>query len=322
MNIYLITGATGLVGKALCKLCNANNIKIHYLTTNKDKIQNTPLLKGFLWNPSKGEIDDKAFNGVKKIIHLAGANVAVRWSKAHRKNIIDSRVMGTHLLLNTVNKLQVRIDQFISASAIGTYPSSRNINYTEKNKLVADNFLGEVVKDWEEAADAFTTLNIGVTKVRIGLILDREQGAFPKMINPIRWGTGACFGDGKQWQSWIHIDDIAGIFLHLAEEQITGTYNAVAPKPITQQTLIDIAAKKLKRPLLLPNIPTFVCKIIFGKMSSLLLDSHKVSSTKISETGFNFKYTDINKALDNLIQESTFSTIETIQKTTSSPIKN
>lgn len=294
----LITGATGLIGKEIVKKCHEKNIAVNYLTTSKSKLSNKPNYQGFLWNPSKNEIDEACFKNVDVIINLVGASISKRWTDTYKKEIILSRTQSAQLLFNTLQNIDHHISQIISASAIGFYPSSLTNYYTEEDKQVSASFLGQVVQKWEHAIDAFKTLGISVAKIRIGLVLSKKGGALPQMIKPFKFGAGAALGSGKQWQSWIHLDDLASIFLHVLEEELEGVYNGVAPNPESNNTLSKAIATTLKVPYFLPNIPKFMLNIILGEMHILLIESQRVSSKKIEDTGFQFKYYKLQRALE------------------------
>lgn len=297
----LVTGATGLVGKAIVKQCHAQGITVHYLTTSKDKIEVTENYKGFYWNPAKQEIDINCFNGVDAIINLAGATISKRWTKAYKEKIIDSRLDSLQLLKTTIKKENIKINQLISASAIGIYPDSLTNYYEENYESFSLNFLGEVTKQWEKAADSFLEIGVLVTKIRIGLVLDKNEGALPQLIKPINFGFGAALGSGFQWQSWIHKKDLARIFMHSLEHNLEGIFNAVAPNPVSNQELTRVIAKTLKKPLILPNIPSIFLKLILGEMHLLLVESQRVSSNKIEAEGFDFNYPNLLPALENLL---------------------
>ncbi len=293
----LITGATGLIGTEIVKLCHDKNIAVNFLTTSQSKLSKDNNYKGFLWNPSKNEIDTDCIKDVDVIINLVGATISKRWTETYKKEIILSRTQSTQLLFNTLQNNSHHIKQIISASAIGIYPDSLTNYYTEDETSISPSFLGQVVEKWEHAVDAFKEIGVEVTKVRIGLVLSKKGGALPEMIKPFKFGLGAALGSGKQWQSWIHIKDLARLFIHVLEEELTGTYNAVAPNPETNQTLSKLIAKTLNRPFFLPNVPKGILKIILGEMHILLFESQRVSSKKIEATGFNFKYYKLKSAL-------------------------
>lgn len=297
----LITGATGLVGSAIVKLCHTKAIDVNYLTTSKSKLSNEDNYKGFYWNPNENEIDTNCVKDVDAIIHLVGASISKRWTKKHKQAIMDSRLKTTALLHETVKNNPNNITQIVSASAVGFYPDSLTNYYTEDQTHVNSSFLGQVVESWERVVDTFTTLNISVSKVRIGLVFSEKGGAFPKIIQPIKYGAGAPLGTGEQWMSWIHLDDLARLFLHVIEKNLEGIYNGVSPNPVTNKELTKAAATKLNMPLFLPNVPKFAMKLVLGEMHIILFESQRVSSKKIENTGFFFEYVTLDKALEELL---------------------
>ncbi|WP_308993368.1 TIGR01777 family oxidoreductase [Mariniflexile litorale] len=297
----LITGATGLIGQEIVKLCHKENIAVNYLTTSKSKLNQSEKTQGFYWNPKQQEIDMDCFKGVHAIIHLAGATVSKRWTSAYKKEIISSRKETTQLLVNSLKTIDHTIKQVISASAIGVYPDSLINYYDETFKDFDNSFLSNVVQVWEHEVDVFSSLNITVSKIRIGLVLSNKGGALKEMIKPIKYGVGAAFGDGKQWQSWIHINDLAQLFLYVLKHQLKGVYNAVAPNPVTNQELIKTIANTLDKPLFLPKIPRSLMKLVLGDMSTLLFDSQRVSSKKTEKKGFYFEYHHLQPALEDLL---------------------
>ena len=159
-----------------------------------------------------------------------------------------------------------------------------------------------MVKAWEKAVDGFSELDINVSKVRIGLVLAENGGALQEMVKPIKLGAGAAFGTGKQWQSWVHIHDLANLFLYVLQKNLSGVYNGVAPNPVSNQELTKTIATVLKKPLFLPNIPKFFMKLVLGEMHTILFDSQRVSSKKIEDKGFYFKYHHLEPALEDLLK--------------------
>jgi len=297
----LITGATGLVGSNIAKKCIGKGIKVNYLTTSKDKIENKQNYKGFYWDPTNSEFDENCLDGVDAIIHLAGASIAKRWTSSYKEEIIDSRVETAKLLYNSLKSSNRHISQFISASAVGIYPSSLQKLYTEDDSKIDDSFLAEVVEKWEAAADSFKDLNIKVAKVRTGLVLAKNGGALQKMKEPADFNLGAAFGSGKQWQSWIHIEDLADLYMHILDNGLEGVYNGVAPNPVTNTELMEGIAKQLDKNVWLPNVPAIALKVALGDMSTVVLSSQLVSSDKIEKTGFSFRYKNLTKALEDLL---------------------
>ena len=297
----LITGATGLVGNELVTLLLKNGFHINYLTTSEDKLQNEAHYKGFLWNPDKGIIDERSIEDVDAIIHLAGASIAKRWTKSYKQEILESRVLSTNVLYSLLKNHPNKVSHFISASAIGIYPDSLDKVYPEDSTDVDNSFLGKVVEKWEEAVDQISSLNIKVSKVRTGLVLSGRGGALREMARPVRLGLGAAFGSGKQLQSWIHVQDLVNIYSFIVQRGLEGTYNAVAPYPVSNDVLIGGIATVLGKPYFLPKIPRFVMSAMLGEMHMLLFSSQNVSAKKILGAGYQFKFLSLEKALkDNL----------------------
>jgi len=297
----LITGATGLVGSHLTRILRKNNIGINYLTTSRSKIEKVPAYNGYYWNPSNGEIEEQCLEDVDAIIHLAGANLAARWTRKYKEEIIESRVKSAELLYNTLKSSSFKIKHFISASGVGVYPDSLQKLYSEEEKAIDNSFPAEVVQLWEEAAWKFGDLGTKVAIIRTGMVLAQEGGALAKMKEPASYYAGAAFGSGKQWQSWIHIDDLTGIYKHVLENELEGIFNAVAPNPVTNKELVKCLTEKLEKPLWLPNIPKTALRIALGEMAVIVLSSQLVSSEKIQNAGYYFKYKNLSKALENLV---------------------
>ena len=297
----LITGATGLIGQKIVNQCHAEGINVHYLTTSKSKLSTEANYKGFYWNPRTNDIDHKCFEGVTAIINLVGASISKRWTDSYKKEILESRTKTAQLLQDSIKAHNYTIEQVISASAIGIYPTSLTNYYDETHTEVSSSFLGAVVEEWETAVDGFNTIGCKVAKIRIGLVLAKDGGALPEIIKPMKFGAGAAFGDGKQWQSWIHVEDLAALFVYALQNNFEGIYNGVAPNPVSNQELTKAAASVLDRPLFLPNIPKFPMKLALGDMHMLLFESQRVSSQKIEAEGFHFKYANLKPALEDLL---------------------
>lgn len=301
----LITGATGLVGQELVVQCHAEGYDVHFLTTSKNKLVSESNYKGFYWNPKVGEIDENCLKDVSVIINLAGASISKRWTSSYKQEILDSRTDTLNTLYHLLSELpEHQVTSFISASAIGIYPNSLD-NYYEEEEISVDNsFLGEVVTAWEHKTNEFKALGLKVSKVRIGLVMSAKGGALPEIAKPVRLYAGAAFGSGEQWQSWIHITDLARMFIFIAENNLKGVFNGVSPNPVTNNRLVKEIAKILEKPLFLPNIPKFVMQTILGEMSYILFASQRVSSKKIEKEGFVFEYQNICKALEDIYEKS------------------
>lgn len=297
MGKILITGATGLIGQEIVKVCHDQNLTVHYLTTSKRKLSTEANYKGFYWNPNKNEIDHNCFDGVDTIINLVGASISKRWTDSYKKEILASRTETAKLLYDTIKAHSFPVKQIVSASAIGIYPDSLTNYYEEDETEKSNSFLGEVVDQWEAAVDDFSALGIAIAKIRIGLVLSEKGGALPEIAKPARFGAGAAFGSGDQWQSWIHVEDLAQLFVYAVQHNFEGVYNGVAPNPVTNAELTKAVAKSLHKPLILPNIPKLAMKLVLGEMHILLFESQRVSSSKIEQEGFEFNYHHLEPAL-------------------------
>lgn len=300
----LITGGTGLIGTEIIRQANSLGWDVHYLSRQRTRIEKDEHVRGFHWNPATGEIDVACFDGVQAIINLAGANVARRWTVAYKETILESRINSLRTLRHALKRIpNHQVTHLVSASAIGIYPDSATDLYTESGPET-DSFLGTVVRQWEREADTFAALGLKVAKIRIGLVLSRGSGALPPMIRAVRSFTAATFGRGDQWQSWIHCQDVATLFIFTIEKKLEGVFNGVAPNPVKQKTLLREVARILKRPVILPGVPRFFMRIILGEMSALLYESQRVSSKKIESLGFPFAYPNLNQALNALMKRN------------------
>ena len=291
-----------MIGKEIVSLCHDNAISVNYLTTSKQKIEISDKYHGYYWNPKKGEIDTNCIKDVDVIINLVGATVATRWTEAHKKEILSSRVQSAGLLVKTLKENPHQINHIISASAIGIYQSSLTNYYGEESHEIDDSYLGNVVSKWEKAIDAFKEIGLEVCKIRIGLVLSSKGGALLEIAKPIRFGAGAALGSGNQWQSWIHVDDLAAIFMYVLKNKITGVINGVAPNPVTNKEFTRTVARVLKRPLILPNLPRLLMKQILGDMHIILFSSQRVSSKKIENLGYSFQFHHLEPAVADLLK--------------------
>ena len=297
----LVTGATGLIGSELVELLLKKNHSINYLTTSEKKIVQKENYKGFLWNPSKKQIDINSIKDVDVIVHLAGASISKRWTTSYKKELLDSRVESSNLLFDLLQNNSHQVKQIVSASGTAIYPDSFSKIYTEDSQEIDTGFLGNVVVEWEKSVTQFETLGLKVSKLRTGIVFSNKGGALVEMVRPIRFFVGSGFGSGKQVQSWIHLSDVARLYLYVIENQISGTVNAVAPETISNQNLTKLIAKTINRPLFLPNIPQFVMQLILGEMSSLLFTNKNIIPQKALAAGFQFEFDTTQKALENIL---------------------
>ena len=299
MNL-LITGGTGLVGRNLIAEAKNRGIKVHYLTTDKRKIISDENVKGFYWNPKEDFLDQSCFEGVDTLIHLAGATISKPWNPKNRKEIMDSRITTSRMLSQSMKHEKIKMKQILCASAIGIYPNSFEDTLTENSVETPENFLQEVTQAWEQHSHAMSDCTDHLSIFRIGLVLAKDEGLLAELSRLVKLFSGTAFATGKQWQSWIHIDDLCQLFLFAAQAGWEGTYNAVAPKPVRQRTLIKALGRVLRRPVFLPNIPGALMKLVMGERSVLILGSQKVSSELVVSKGFSFKYSLLPEALKDL----------------------
>lgn len=299
--IVLITGGTGLIGQRLTQMLLAEGYQVRYLSRSKKSYSQVEV---FQWDVSKDQIEAKALQGVDYIIHLAGAGVAdKRWTADRKTEILESRTKSAALIAKALKQQNTLPQAFVSAAGISIYGhDTGNTLLSEDSPQNEQDFLGRVAVAWEKAANQIADLGIRTTKMRIGIVLSAKGGALPKLTQPIRWGAGAALGSGSQYMSWIHIDDLCRMFMFAMEHTtMEGAYNAVGPQPVTNTYMTQIAAKVLNRPLMLPNVPSFALNLMFGEISDLVLGGNKVSSQKIEKAGFQFQYTDLKQALENLL---------------------
>jgi len=295
----LITGGTGLVGKHLTKLLQEDGYSVSWLSRKKSTTSEVPT---FQWDLESKFIEPEALE-VDHIIHLAGAGVAdQRWTDSRKKLIYDSRIQSTQLLFEKVKEHDVSLKSFITASAIGGYGLDTGEKLMDEDSPFAKDFLAKVVEDWESTADEFLQLDTPVIKLRIGIVLDTDEGALPKISKPIKLGAGAPLGTGDQYMSWVHVHDLARIFQWSLSQTSSQVYNAVAPHPVDNRHMTKAIAKVLRKPLLLPPVPGFVLKLMLGEMSGIVLGGNNVSSKKLVQAGFNFEFQDLTEALQNLLK--------------------
>lgn len=299
METVLICGGSGLIGSSLIEKLKDEGFNVAIFSR---KVLNRPDIKVFQWDTENGKIDIEALRGADYIINLSGAGIGEsRWTKKRKQQIIDSRVKTTNLIFRNIKGNANKLKAFISASAIGYYGTVTSDKiFTEADPPSVD-FLGETCRQWEKSADSFEELGIKTVKIRTGIVLTRKGGALSKMIIPVKAGIGSATGKGNQYVPWIHMEDLCSIYVKAIEDKmLRGTYNAVAPDHRTNREFNRALAKILDKPFWFPAIPEFLMKMIFGRMSSILLYGSRVSSEKIRETGFNFRFPVLENALADL----------------------
>ncbi|GAB3201739.1 uncharacterized protein (TIGR01777 family) [Pontibacter aydingkolensis] len=298
----LITGGSGLIGMRLSEMLIDLGYEVAHLSRNPSKVSN---YKTFKWDVDKGYIDDNAISYADYLINLAGASVAdEKWSEERKKEILNSRVDSINLLHKCLSNTQHHIKGFLSASAIGIYGDSGNRLVSEESTF-ADDFLAEVCKAWEAAAWQMRDLNLRTVIFRLGIVLSKKGGALPQIAKPIKMMAGAPLGTGKQYMSWVHIDDACRLFIKAIEDtQFEGVYNAVAPHPVTNEEFTKELAEIMHKPLVLPKVPAFAINLMMGEMSEVVLASQRVSANKVMQTGFTFEYNYLEEALESFYSPS------------------
>jgi len=298
----LITGATGLVGQALIPVLVSKGYAVNALSRNKHSMQ-LPHVRFFQWDVSANQLDAACLDGVSAIVHLAGENIAaLPWSN-HRKQLIrNSRIQSILLLYDLLRQRKNHgVTTVVSASASGYYGNRGNEWMTEDKSPAAD-FLGHTCRDWERAVETGRALGLRTVSLRSGVILSDQGGIFTRFAGFIKKGLGTVPGTGKQWMPWIHVADAVAMYSFALEHNgIHGVYNMLAPQPVTFSTFVHTLAKKMKKPLWLPHIPPFVLKAVMGQLSEMLLCSTRMSAEKIQNTGFTFRYPEIEGVMEALI---------------------
>lgn len=302
----LITGGTGLVGTRLTELLLQKGYTVSYLSRSAGSEGSAiqPGVRVYGWDIEKGELDAEALREADYLIHLAGAGVAdKRWTRERKQEIITSRTASAGLIAAGLETVRHRVRAFISASAIGFYGADTGRQIMTEESPSGSDFLAEVTRRWETAADAIAQLGIRTVKLRIGIVLSGQGGALVKIAQPVRLGAGAPLGSGKQITSWIHVDDLARLFVYALEnESMQGGYNAVAPNPVTNEKLTHLVAQVLDKPLWLPKVPAFGIRLAMGEMAEIVLGGNHVLNGRIArETAFTYRFTEAKKALQDLL---------------------
>lgn len=295
----LIGGSHGLVGSALIKSLESQGHEIFRL------VRHAPGSKTEVeWSPDRYSIALARLEGFDAAVNLAGESIAEGgWTDEKKRRIRESRVKGTKLLGDALANLTVPPKTFICASAIGYYGNRGDEILTETSAPGKD-FLSEVCSEWEKATALAMEKGIRVVNARFGIILDRHGGALKKMLPPFRMGAGGKIGSGKQWMSWIALDDVIGALnFALTQESLSGPVNFVAPNPVTNAEFAKTLGNVLSRPTLFP-MPAFVVKLLFGEMGeALLLGSERVAPKRLMAEGYEFRYSQLESALRHILEE-------------------
>jgi len=299
----LITGGTGTIGKEIINLALKDGVDVNVLTRDKNLNSKRKGLKYFFWNPEKEIIDYKCFDEIDTVINLAGFNVFNYWTKKNKSKILNSRLKSTEFILDEINKKKIKLRSFISASGIQAYKNSYSNYYTENDSESDKNsFLNKVVVNWEakvleyERIMPFTSFSI----MRVGLILSNEGGLYKVSKKIARFYLLSPIGNGKQWQSWIHVNDAARAFIRSSKEYWKGTYNLVTPNPVTQKMMLKSIAKSVNRKIVIPNISIKLAYLLLGEVTQILNSSQKVKPLMLSQKNFKYNFSNLDQAITNL----------------------
>jgi uncharacterized protein len=298
MNIT-ITGGSGFIGRRLLKILSGNGHAIHILSRHAGT-NLPPGVRLSVWDALKGEPPADALENADAIIHLAGEPIAQRWTAEVKQKLYDTRVRGTEQLVHALSTISRRPPVLVSASAIGIYGDRGDEVLAESSRPGTD-FLAELCVEWEKQADLAEALGMRVAKIRIGVVLDKNGGALAKMLPAFRNFAGGKMGSGRQWMSWIHLQDLAGLFRYALEKPLTGVLNGTAPNPVTNAEFTRQLAAAVGRPALVP-VPKFGLKLLFGEMAGVLTASQRVLPQAAQKAGFEFQYRELGAALANLLK--------------------
>ncbi|MDQ3085216.1 MAG: TIGR01777 family oxidoreductase [Actinomycetota bacterium] len=289
-----VTGASGLIGSALVPVLREAKHEVLSLVrrtpTDADEAQ---------WDPAAGTIDVDALQGVDAIVHLAGENIGQRWTETSRRRILDSRVQGTRLVAETAAALDPQ-PALLAASAMGFYGQQGDQEFTESSPR-GQGFLADVVDAWERAAEVAREAGVRVVQFRQGLVLSKDGGALGRMLLPFRLGVGGRIGGGRQWWSWVAIDDLAAAYLFALERPLDGLYNLAAPGVVRNADFVDALGNVLSRPTIFP-LPGFAVRLAFGEMGEeMLLGGQRIDSERLRDEGFEFAYPELEGALEHVL---------------------
>ncbi len=295
----LVTGASGLIGTKLCDELLNQGYSIHALTRGKK--DGNERIRYFSWDVDRQYIDEACLQGVSAIIHLAGENIAARpWTNAQKQRLVRSRTESIRLILQVLRARPHTVTDLISASASGYY-GDRGDEILKENSHPGNDFLSYCCLNWENAVNEAKALGLRVVKLRTGTVLSNQGGALKPIIALTRAGLAAPLAGGKQWVPWIHIDDLVQMYIYtLKNGHCRGAYNMSSPNAVTNKTLMNTVASTLKKPLWLPAVPAFLMRVILGEMHTILSNSNRMDSSRIIDSGFTFKFTELSTALAHL----------------------
>jgi len=293
-----VTGATGLIGAALCERLRQEGNDVLVITRRENSSSPFPVVH---WNPERGELDTRSLEGVDAVVHLAGETIAERWTREKKERIRTSRVAGTRFLVDGLKRLSKRPSVLIGSSAVGFY-GNRGDEELDEGSPPGTGFLPEICQAWEAEVARASELGMRAVRLRTGIVLSTKGGALAKMLLPFKLGLGGPVGSGSQWMSWIHIDDVVGGYhFALHHSDLSGAANLTAPQPVRNADFTRALGRALGRPAFLPA-PGFALKLIFGEMAQdLLLDGQRVLPRRLESAGYQFQHTGVDDALADAV---------------------
>lgn len=295
MTTVAITGATGFLGSALASTLSADGIRVVRIGRGKDA--------DVRWDPNAGAIDAASLNGVDAVVHLAGENIAQRWTSARKREIRDSRIKGTTLIARTLAALPVKPRALVSASAVGIYGAHRGEEILTESSALGSDFMGSVATEWEQAADPARAAGIRVAHVRTGISLNPRGGVLQRLAPIFSLGVGGKIGSGAQWLAWIALTDWVRAVRFLLDANAEGPFNLSAPNPATNAEFTETLGRVLKRPTLM-TVPAFAVKLAFGEMGEdTVLASQRMIPERLLAVGFRFEYAELEPALRHELKQ-------------------
>ncbi len=294
----IISGGTGFIGRRVVDRLLKDT---HYVGvwSRRPGQDNRTAVATHSWDPLVGEPPLESLNGMDCVIHLAGENVAQRWTPDVKRRIHDSRVKSTENIISAIGKVRHKPKVFICASAIGIYGNRGDEVLTEES-VPGTGFLADTCRAWEAEADRARNYGMRVVKIRIGFVLGKDGGALQKMVPAFKMFVGGKLGSGKQWMPWVHVNDVAEVFAYAVNNEISGVWNATAPNPVRNSEFTKELASVLGRPALFP-VPPPALKLAFGEFAQHMVDSARVVPEKLTKAGFQFQYPELSGALRNLL---------------------
>jgi uncharacterized protein (TIGR01777 family) len=299
----LISGGSGFIGKYLTRLLIEKGFSVSILSRSTK--QNTADISYYKWDVPNGLLDENAVLNADYIVHLAGENIGdKRWTAKRKAAIIDSREQSIKLIYSALKNNNKKLDAFVSASAIGIYGALNGEEICTEDTAAANDFLGVACQKWEAAADTIATLQIRTVKIRTGLVLGKDGGFLEKLVPLFKLGLGAALGSGKQYMPWIHVVDLCHIYFEaIVNTNMIGAYNGAVEDDTTNTIFSKTLARVLGYSLWLPNVPAFLLKIGMGEMARIVLRGRRISCDKIENTGFEFRYKNLELALEDCLEK-------------------